>query len=162
MVRSAAEGDIQTVAEIYAYYVQNSTATFEIEPPDRREMANRRAAILERGLPYLVAEQDGQVVGYAYASVYRPRPAYRFTVEDSVYVAPESLGRGIGKALLGALIDECRRAGARQMMAVIGGSDNTASVQLHERFSFRHAGTLYGVGFKFDRWLDTTLMQRVL
>jgi phosphinothricin acetyltransferase len=159
MVRSATELDIPSITAIYAHHVLTGTASFEIDAPDETEIARRRTAVLERGLPYLVAEIEGEVVGYAYAGAYRPRPAYRFTVENSVYVKPGFQGRGIGRALMKPLIEACVRAGARQMIAVIGDGANTASIRLHERFGFRHAGTLKNVGYKFDRWLDTVLMQ---
>ena len=118
--------------------------------------------MLSRGLPHLVAEIDGTVAGFAYASPYRSRPAYRFTVEDSVYVHPDHAGQGIGRLLLTAVIDRCAKAGCKQMIAVIGGPDNTASIALHEKLGFRHVGSLRSVGYKFNRWLDTLLMQRGL
>ncbi|MFN3322692.1 MAG: GNAT family N-acetyltransferase [Bryobacteraceae bacterium] len=161
-VRPAAGADVAAIARIYGHYVLHSSATFEIEPPSAEEMAARRSGMVALGLPYLVAESGGGVVGYAYASPYRPRAAYRFTVEDSVYVDPEQVGRGYGCALLGALIGECRRGPWRQMIAVIGGGDNEASIRLHRRFAFREAGTLAGVGCKFNRWIDTILIQREL
>jgi phosphinothricin acetyltransferase len=162
MVRPSNESDVEAISGIYAHYVRHSTATFETEPPDITEIACRRADIEQRNLPYFVAEKDGFVVGYAYATPYRPRNAYRFTVEDSIYIHPEHVGMGFGKALLSALIDACAQSGARQMIAVIGGSDNAASIRLHESFGFHHAGTLKSVGFKFEQWLDTVLMQRTL
>jgi L-amino acid N-acyltransferase YncA len=161
-VRPSRDNDLDDLARIYAHHVLHGTATFELDPPTRDEMATRRAAILSQGLPYLVAGQGGAVVGYAYASAYRPRPAYRFTVEDSVYVDPLHVGRGCGRALLAALIEHCERGAWRQMIAVIGDSGNRASIGLHERFGFRLAGTLHAVGFKFGRWVDTVLMQRTL
>jgi phosphinothricin acetyltransferase len=125
-------------------------------------MARRQSEIVRRGMPYLVAEADGAVVGYAYANAYRPRAGYRFTVEDSIYVDPSQVGRGCGQALLGALIEVCEQGPWRQMIAVIGDGDNAASVRLHERFGFREAGRLISVGFKLDRWVDCVLMQRAL
>ena len=162
LVRPSTEGDLSTITHIYSHHVRHSSATFEVEPPDEDEMAKRRATILALAMPYLVAEQDEVVVGYAYASPYRPRPAYRFTVEDSVYVDPEHLGRGIGRALLAALIEHCERGPWRQMIAVIGDSANTASLGLHAHLGFRMAGTLQAAGFKFGRWIDIVLMQRAL
>jgi len=159
MIRISSEKDIAAITAIYSHHVRHGTGSFEIEPPDEAEIARRRAAVLERGLPHLVAEVDGVVAGYAYAGAYRPRLAYRFTVENSVYVHPEMQGRGVGRALMARLIEASQFAGARQMVAVIGDSDNTASIRLHEHFGFRHVGILKNVGFKFDRWLDTVLMQ---
>ena len=159
-VRPSTEKDLAEITRIYAHYVQHSTATFELEPPSIDEMAKRRANILALGLPHLVAERGGTIFGYAYASTYRPRPGYRFTVEDSVYIDPQHVGHGCGQALLAAVIELCEQGPWRQMIAVIGGSDNTASIRLHERFGFRHIGTLSSVGFKLNRWVDTVLMQR--
>ena len=147
------------ITDIYAYHVLHGTGTFEIDPPDAREMANRRLEVIGRGLPYLVAEKDGQVIGYAYATVYRTRVAYRFTLEDSVYIHHDHAGNGTGALLLTYLIRACKEWGCRQLVAVIGDSGNTASVRVHEKLGFQHSGTLRGVGFKFDRWIDTVFMQ---
>jgi L-amino acid N-acyltransferase YncA len=162
IVRDAAETDIAHVQAIYAHYVLHGLATFEEVVPSVDEMLSRRSTILARGLPYLVAEWDGVVVGYSYASTYRPRIAYQYTVEDSVYVTQGLERRGIGKALLAALIARCEQGPCRQMVAIIGDSANLASVALHERAGFRLVGTLEAVGFKFGRWVDTVLMQRPL
>lgn len=162
LVRDAAEVDMPAVQAIYAHHVLTSLATFEEVPPDVGEMLLRRAGVLKLGLPYLVAEAEGRIAGYAYATGYRPRPAYRHTVEDSVYVAEGLAGRGIGGALLGALIARCEAGPWRQMLAVIGNSGNAGSVALHARLGFRHAGTLRAVGFKLGGWVDTVLMQRPL
>ena len=162
MIRDAVEADLPAIQSIYAHYVLNSLATFEEEPPAVEEFGRRRAAVLDAGLPWLVAEVDGAVMGYAYAALYRPRSAYRFTIEDSVYVAEGSGGRGIGGALLGALIERCESGPWRQMVAVIGDSGNAASIALHDRIGFRPVGTLVSVGFKFGRCVDTVLMQRPL
>jgi L-amino acid N-acyltransferase YncA len=159
MIRSATPDDIEQIAAIYSHYVLHSTATFEIDPPNADEMERRRLAIVEQGLPYLVAAKDHKILAYAYASQYRPRQAYSYTVEDSIYVHPAETGRGLGRLLLPGLIQACEAAGRRQMIAVIGDTVNTASIRLHERFGFRHAGVLRSVGFKFDQWLDTVLMQ---
>lgn len=162
VVRPARDSDVPEIAAIYAHYVRTALATFETDPPDAVEIARRRQEVLARGLPYLVAEMEGCVAGYAYASPYRPRPAYRFTVENSVYVNPAHARKGLGRMLLEELIAGCEAAGCRQMVAVIGGTDNAASIALHEALGFRHVGVLRRVGFKFGRWVDTVLMQRPL
>lgn len=162
LVRPAEFADAGRIAEIYGAYVRDSTATFETEPPTAVEMEQRMRNLLGAGFPYLAADVDGRVVGYAYGSAYRPRPAYRYTVENSIYLDRAFTGKGIGAKLLTALLEACRERGYRQMVAVIGGSDNAASIHLHEKFSFRHVGVFTDVGFKFERWLDTTLMQRQL
>jgi L-amino acid N-acyltransferase YncA len=161
-VRPAAEPDMAAVREIYAHYVLNSLATFEETPPALEEMLARRRASVELGLPYLVAEAGGEMVGFAYAAAYRPRPAYRFTIEDSVYVADGRRGSGIGSALLGELIAACERGPWRQMLAVVGDSANAGSIALHRRFGFELMGTLRSVGFKSGRWVDTPILQRGL
>jgi L-amino acid N-acyltransferase YncA len=162
VVRDAAEADIAAVQSIYEHHVLRGLATFEEIPPTLEEIAARRAATLALGLPYLVAEAEGRVVGYAYATSYRPRPAYRYTIEDSVYVAHGLGRRGIGSALLGTLITRCERGPWRQMLAVIGDSRNEASIAVHRRMGFELTGTFRAVGFKFGRWVDTVLMQRAL
>ena len=159
VIRAATTADMQSVASIYAHYVRNTAATFEIDPPDVDEMQQRRETILLAGLPYLVVEVNKSVVGYAYAGQYRPRPAYRYTVEDSIYIHPDATGRRLGQLLLAELIHACRKAGSQQMIAVIGDSANVASVRLHAAFGFRHVGVLDRVGAKFGRWYDTVLMQ---
>ena len=161
-IRSAALADIPAITRIYAHAVRTGTASFELEPPHEAEMAARLQALLDGKFPYLVAEVDGKVVGYAYASLYRTRPAYRFTVEDSVYVDPAAQRRGIGKALLLKLIESCAALGFRQMVAVIGDSAQTASLGVHRACGFTDAGNLRHIGWKFERWLDTPLMQRAL
>ncbi len=162
VIRAARPADIPTITRIYAHAVRHGTASFELEPPDEPEMARRQQALLAGGHPYLVAEHGGGVIGYAYAGPYRPRPAYARSVEDSIYVAPEAHRRGIGRALLGRLIGECETRGFRQMIAVIGDSEQMPSIALHRAAGFRLVGTLEAVGFKFGRWLDTVLMQRPL
>ena len=161
-VRDATEHDISAIQRIYAHHVLTGTASFEEVPPTEPEMVARWQGIQRLALPYLVAERGGAVAGYAYAGAYRPRPAYRFTVEDSVYVASGHHRCGIGHALLTALLARCEAGPWRQMIAVIGDGANTASIALHQRFGFRHAGTLQNVGFKHGRWLDSVLMQRAL
>lgn len=162
VVRDATVADMTEVTAIYAHHVLHGLATFEEVPPTVDEMATRRAAVLALGLPYLVAEIEQQVVGYAYATAYRARPAYRFTVENSVYLADGLGGRGFGAALLAELIVRCERGPWRQMIAVIGNSGNAASIALHRRLGFQPVGTLPSVGFKLGRWVDTMLMFRSL
>lgn len=161
-VRDAVDADMPAIARIYAHHVLHGLATFEEVPPSVDEMMSRRQALIGQGLPYLAAEIAGTVVGYGYAGPYRPRPAYRHTVEDSVYVADGLGGQGVGSALLAALIARCEAGPWRQMIAVIGNSGNAGSIALHRRFGFRHAGTLHAVGFKLGGWVDTVLMQRTL
>lgn len=162
-IRPSAEGDVGAIAAIYGHWVVHGTGSFETEPPGEEDMRRRRADILARGLPYLVAEgEDGTILGYAYASAYRPRAAYRHTVENSVYVRHDIVGRGVGRLLLAELIAQCEALGARQMVAVVGDSANLASVRLHEALGFRLVGTLRSVGRKHGRWLDTVLLQRPL
>ena len=158
-IRASRESDIAAITEIYAYHVLHGAGSFEIEAPDAEEMARRRFDVVSRGLPYLVAESENVVTGYAYATLYRTRVAYRFTLEDSVYVHRDHTGHGIGAALLERLIPACKQWGCKQLVAVIGDSENIASVRLHEKLGFQHCGILRGVGFKFDRWIDTVLMQ---
>ncbi len=161
-LRPAALSDIPAITRIYAHAVDTGTASFELTPPDKAEMTRRMSTLLDGGFPYLVAEMDGAIAGYAYAGLYRERPAYRFTLEDSVYIAPDAQGRGIGSALLPALVEESAARGFRQMVAVIGDSEQAASIALHARAGFYYVGTFPHVGFKFGRWLDTVLMQRAL
>lgn len=161
-VRDAREVDMAAVQEIYAHHVLHGLASFEEMPPSTEEMIARRATVLKLGLPYLVAEMDSRVVGYSYASSYRPRPAYRHTVEDSVYVREGLAGHGIGRALLGMLIKRCEAGPWRQMLAVIGDSGNAGSIGLHRAHGFIPAGRLDAVGFKFGHWVDSVLMQRPL
>ena len=162
LIRPAATADVPAITVIYAEAVRTGTATFELEPPGEPEMAARLQALLEAGYPYFVAENDGSVAGYAYAAAYRPRIGYRYTVEDSVYLAPAARGLGIGGALLAKLIASCEAAGFRQMIAVIGDSGNLASIRLHAAAGFVPAGNFKDVGYKFERWIDTVLMQRAL
>ncbi|MEJ8574789.1 N-acetyltransferase family protein [Microbaculum marinum] len=161
-VRPAVPDDIAAIVEIYADAVRTGTASFELAPPGTEEMARRMTALLDGGYPYLAAELDGAVVGYAYAGAYRPRPAYRFTVEDSVYVARPAWGRGVARALLRELIAVAEAKGFRQMIAVIGDEASAGSIALHRALGFEHAGTLKSVGWKHDQWRATVLMQRPL
>jgi phosphinothricin acetyltransferase len=161
-VRVATEADMRAVQAIYAGHVLHGVATFEEVPPSIDELLARRACVIASGLPYLAAELDGRVVGYSYATAYRPRPAYRHTIEDSVYVEEGLASRGVGSALLRELIARCEAGPWRQMLAVIGDSGNGGSIALHRRLGFEPVGTLSSVGFKFGRWVDTVLMQRAL
>jgi L-amino acid N-acyltransferase YncA len=158
-LRPATPTDIPAITAIYSAAVLEGTASFELEPSDEQEMLRRLAAITDAGYPYFVAELDGRVAGYAYANAYRTRPAYRFTVENSVYIAPDAQGKGIGRVLLTALIDTCTAQGFRLMVAVIGDSANFASITLHRRAGFRFCGTIQSVGYKFGRWLDSIIME---
>jgi phosphinothricin acetyltransferase len=162
IIRPAAPADIAAITGIYADAVVNGTASFEIEPPDQAEMTRRQAALLNNGYPYLTAEIEGVVAGYAYAGPYRSRPAYKWSVEDSIYVAPQMHRKGIGGLLLRMLVAESEHRGFRQMIAVIGDSAQIGSIAVHERAGFSHIGTLRSVGFKHGKWLDTVLMQRAL
>ncbi len=162
IIRPATPADIAAITRIYAEAVVNSTASFEIEPPHEAEMARRQAALLNNGYPYLTAEIEGLVAGYAYAGPYRSRPAYKWSVEDSIYVAPQMHRKGIGGLLLRRLVAESEQRGFRQMIAVIGDSAQIGSIAVHERAGFSHIGTLRSVGFKHGKWLDTVLMQRAL
>ena len=161
-VRPATRADVPAITRIYAHSVEHGTASFELSAPDEAEMTRRFNELTSHGFPYFVAVVDGAVVGYAYAGPYRTRPAYRFTVENSVYVAHDSHRRGVGKALLQALIDACTEKGFRLMVAVIGDSKQAASIGLHEAAGFKHAGVFENIGYKFDGWLDSVLMQRAL
>ena len=161
-LRPAADGDVAAITEIYAHHVRQGVASFEETPPDEGEMRRRKIAILERSLPYLVAEIDGVVAGFAYAAPYRDRSAYRYAVENSIYVSDRFQRLGIGARLLQEIIDDCTEAGMRQMIAIIGDSANAASIGLHARHGFRMAGTLPSVGYKFGRWIDSVIMIRPL
>ena len=162
VIRDAAAPDFARITQIYADHVLNGFGTFEEVPPSCDEMRRRHAEVRERGLPYLVAADGDAVLGYAYAALYRVRSAYRFTVEDSVYVADAAMRRGLGAKLLDGVIAGCAAAGMKQMVAVIGDSDNRASIALHEKCGFRRVGVLTDVGFKRNRWVDTVIMQRRL
>lgn len=161
-IRDCAPDDVAAIQSIYAHHVLNGTGSFELEPPPVDEMARRRDDVLRNGFPYLVAHDGARVLGYAYVNFYRARPAYRFSVEDSIYVAHDALGRGVGRRLLTALVERSAAAGCRQMFAVIGDSANTGSIGLHAACGFRFAGVFRSSGWKFGRWLDTVFMQREL
>jgi L-amino acid N-acyltransferase YncA len=162
LIRPSRDADVAAIAAIYRHHVLHGLASFEEAPPDVEEIARRRSDLLARGLPYLVAEAEGRVVGYAYAGLYRPRSAYRYTLEDSIYIDPERTGRGTGGLLLSELIARAADLGYRQMLAVIGGSDNWPSIRLHQKLGFNRVGMLPAIGFKFGGWVDTVLMQRAL
>jgi L-amino acid N-acyltransferase YncA len=162
IVRPSRPDDLAAVAAIYGWHVGHGTGTFELDPPGEAEMARRRHDVLAKGLPWRVLEQDAAVVGYAFAQPFRPRPGYRFCLEDSVYLADGSGGRGLGRLLLTELLARCETSGARQMLAVIGDSANAGSIGLHRALGFEHVGTTRAVGWKFDRWLDVVRMQRRL
>lgn len=159
-LRDATRADLPAIIAIYADAVSRGTASYELEPPSLAEMTSRFTALEKGGFPYIVAELNGKIAGYAYAGPFRPRPAYRFIVENSIYIDPAMQGRGIGRLLLSELVERCTALGFRQMIAVIGdGHDDNASVKLHSKLGFRHAGRLEGSGYKFGRWLDTVIMQ---
>jgi phosphinothricin acetyltransferase len=158
-VRAATTADVAAIAAIYRPAVLHGTASFELEPPDEAEMLRRFTAVTAAGYPYFVATLDERVVGYAYASAYRTRPAYRFTVEDSVYIAPDAQGKGVGGALLKVLVAASTAKGCRLMVAVIGDSRNFASIALHRSAGFKFCGTIHSVGYKFGRWLDSVIME---
>ena len=159
-LRDAIRADLPAITAIYEHAVRHGTATYELEPPSLAEMGERFAALKADGFPYIVAEEAGEILGYAYAGPFRARPAYRFIVENSIYLAPAMQGRGLGRLLLAALVERCIALGFRQMIAVIGdGGAHSASVKLHERMGFRHCGRMEGSGYKLGRWLDTVFMQ---
>jgi L-amino acid N-acyltransferase YncA len=159
VIRPSTPDDLAAVTAIYGWNVSHGTGTFEIEPPDAADMQRRRADVLAKGLPWLVLEHAGKVRGYAYANQFRPRPAYRFCVEDSVYLAADAQGRGFGRLLLRELVARCEAAGVRQMLAVIGDSANAGSIGVHHVLGFEHVGTIRAAGWKFERWLDVVIMQ---
>lgn len=161
-LRDARSDDIPAIQAIYRHHVLHGLGTFETEPPDAQELHARHTQIVAAGFPYLVAMGGTEVIGYAYANHFRTRAAYRFTVEDSIYVAPNAMGHGVGRALLLELIARCCALGLRQMLAVIGDSDNTGSIGLHRACGFAHVGMMKSVGRKFDRWVDVVIMQRAL
>ena len=162
LIRPSRDEDMAAITAIYRHHVLHGTGTFEIDPPTQADMRNRRADVLAKGLPYLVAEEDGQVLGFAYCNWFKPRPAYRFSAEDSIYVAPGLQGKGLGRALLAALCRQAEAAGVRKMLAVIGDSANAGSIGVHAALGFTHTGTVRSCGWKFERWLDVVLMEKPL
>ena len=162
LIRDSQDTDLPHIARIYGHHVQHGTGTFETEPPSVQDMATRRTDVLGKGLPWLVLEHEGAVVGFAYANWFRPRAAFRYAVEDSIYLAPEAAGKGWGRALLTELLARCERAGMRKAIAVIGDSANAGSIGLHRALGFEHTGTVTACGWKFGRWLDIVLMEKTL
>jgi len=162
MIRPSSEDDMLAVTAIYAHHVRHGSGSFEIEPPSLQDMLARRAEVLGRGLPWLVLEDSGKVIGYAYCNWFRPRPAYRFAAENSIYLADGVQGLGLGRALLSELLARAEQAGMRKMIAVIGDTANSSSIGLHLSLGFSHVGTLVATGWKFGRWLDTVLMEKKL
>jgi phosphinothricin acetyltransferase len=162
LIRPCRDEDVAAITAIYRHHVLHGTGTFEIDPPTEADMASRRADVLAKGLPYLVVEENAQVLGFAYCNWFKPRPAYRFSAEDSIYVAPGLQGKGLGRALLAALCQQAEAAGVRKMLAVIGDSANTGSIGVHSALGFTHTGTVRSCGWKFERWLDVVLMEKPL
>jgi L-amino acid N-acyltransferase YncA len=161
-LRPSTDADLPAITAIYAHHVLHGTGTFETTPPSESDMAGRRADVLAKGLPYLVAEQDGRVLGFAYCQWFKPRPAYRFSAEDSIYLHPDAAGRGIGRQLLTALAAQAEAAGIRKLIAVIGDSGNAGSIGVHRAVGFTPAGQFKSCGWKFGRWLDIVLMEKAL
>ncbi len=161
-IRPSLDGDLPAITAIYTHHVLNGTGTFEIDPPTSQDMAARRADVLARGLPYLVAEEEGRVLGFAYCNWFKPRPAYRFSAEDSVYVADAARGRGMGRLLLDALCEQAQAAGVRKLLAVIGDSANAGSIGVHRAAGFTEVGVMRSVGWKFGAWRDIVLMEKPL
>ena len=162
LIRPSTDADLPAIAAIYAHHVLHGTGTFETTPPTEAEMAARRADVLGKGLPWLVVEQDGQVLGYAYCQWFKPRPAYRFSAEDSIYLHPDAAGRGLGRKLLQALAAQAEAAGIRKLIAVIGDSGNAGSIGVHRALGFDQVGTIASCGWKFGRWLDIVLMEKAI
>jgi L-amino acid N-acyltransferase YncA len=161
-IRPSTEADVATIAAIYSHHVLHGTGTFETTPPTESDMAARRDDVLGKGLPYLVAEEGGQLLGFAYCQWFKPRPAYRFSAEDSIYMHPDSRGKGYGKQLLAELAQQAEKLGVRKLIAVIGDSGNAGSIAVHRAIGFTPAGVIKSCGWKFDRWLDIVLMEKAL
>jgi phosphinothricin acetyltransferase len=161
-IRPCTDADIHAVTAIYQHHVLHGTGTFEIEPPTETDMQSRKADVLSKGLPYLVIEENAEVLGFAYCNWFKPRPAYRFSAEDSIYLSPLATGRGWGRLLLAELMSQAERAGVRKLIAVIGDSDNAGSIGVHRALGFTSVGVLADCGWKFDRWLDVVLMERAI
>ncbi len=161
-IRPSTYADVPALTAIYTHHVLHGTGTFEIDPPSAADMAARRTDVLSKGLPYLVAEEAGTVLGFAYCNWFKPRPAYRFSAEDSIYLAPDAAGKGLGRTLLAELALQAERAGVRKLIAVIGDSANAGSIGVHRALGFTHVGLLKSCGWKFDRWLDVVLMDKAI
>mgnify|MGYP003614375422 FL=1 len=162
LIRPSRDEDVAAITAIYNHHVLHGTGTFEIDPPSASDMATRRADVLGKGLPYLVVEEEGQVLGFAYGNWFKPRPAYRFSAENSIYLAPGVAGRGLGRLLLDELRAQAEAAGVRKLIAVIGDSANAGSIGVHRSAGFTHVGLIKSCGWKFDRWLDIVLMEKTL
>jgi L-amino acid N-acyltransferase YncA len=162
IIRPSLDTDLPAITAIYTHHVLHGTGTFEIDPPSLDDMKARRADVLSKNLPWLVAVEGGEILGYAYCNWFKPRPAYRFSAEDSIYLAPQATGMGLGRTLLAELAAQAERAGVRKLIAVIGDSNNAGSIGVHRTLGFSHAGVLRSSGWKFDRWLDVVLMDKSL
>jgi L-amino acid N-acyltransferase YncA len=162
ILRPSADADVPTITAIYAHHVLHGTGTFETTPPTQADMTTRRLDVLARGLPYLVAEQEGRILGFAYCQWFKPRPAYRYSAEDSIYLHPDAAGRGLGKQLLAALVQQAEAAGVRKLIAVIGDSANAGSIGVHRSLGFHKVGVIQSCGWKFGRWLDIVLMEKAI
>ena len=162
IIRPSTDADLPAITAIYAHHVLTGTGTFEVDPPSLDDMQGRRADVLSKGLPWLVAVENSQVIGYAYCNWFKPRPAYRFSAEDSIYLSPEAAGKGIGRTLLAELLAQAQRAGVRKLIAVIGDSANAGSIAVHKAAGFQPVGVLKSCGWKFDQWLDVVLMDKAL
>lgn len=162
IIRPSTDADLSTITAIYAHHVLTGTGTFEVDPPSLDDMRGRRADVLSKGLPWLVAVDDGNVIGYAYCNWFKPRPAYRFSAEDSIYLSPEATGKGVGRTLLAELMAQAQQAGVRKLIAVIGDSANAGSIAVHASAGFQPVGVLKSCGWKFDKWLDVVLMDKFL
>jgi L-amino acid N-acyltransferase YncA len=162
LIRPSRDEDIPAITAIYRHHVLTGTGTFEIDPPSESDMLSRRADVLAKGLPYLVVEEDGQVLGFAYCNWFKPRPAYRFSAEDSIYMAADAHHKGLGKALMAELCAQAERAGVRKFLAVIGDSGNAGSIGVHRSVGFTHVGIIQSCGWKFERWLDVVMMEKTL
>jgi phosphinothricin acetyltransferase len=162
IIRSSQDQDLAAITAIYGHHVLHGTGTFEVDPPSQEDMRTRRADVLSKGLPYLVAADGEQVLGFAYCNWFKPRPAYKFSAEDSIYISPEAQGKGLGRALLAELSAHAEKAGVRKLIAVIGDSANTGSIGLHLSVGFHHVGTLKSCGWKFNQWLDVVMMEKTI